>query len=319
MILSSRWFLAFFMICLFCPLPGESKIIEKVYAVVNGEIITLTEIVEYQDKLKNGGFLNDLLFSDPEERDKALHDKDFLIKLMVDEKIMDYEIKQQGLQITEERVKKEIGSIAKRQNMSVNQMEQAIGAQGMDFLEYRDFVKKSIERRQLVEKEITSKIKISEQDIVSHYLATSEGKKSQVFEFTLSHILLPKGAKDKAQDVLTALKKGESFDALAAQHSVDSESKLKSGAFGKFKSGEMIKQIEDSIRNLKIGQTSNAVETPMGLHIFRVSDKKLVNDPKMEKEKQNIYQKLFAQEFKEQLEYWLLQKRKDAIIQVNKL
>lgn len=318
MILSTRWLLAFFAVCLFFPLHGTSKVIEKVYAVVNGEIITLTEIAEYQDKLKNGGFLNDLLFSEPEEREKSLQDKDYLTKLMIDEKIMDYEIKQQGLQITEERVKKEIGSIAKRQNMSVAQMEQAINAQGMDFLEYRDFVKKSIERRQLIEKEITSKIKISEQDIVSHYIATSEGKKSQIFEFTLSHILLAKDAQEKAQEILGALEKGESFDALASQHSVDSESKSKSGAFGKFKSGEMIKQIEDSIRDLKIGETSRVVQTPMGLHIFRVSDKKLVDDPRMEKEKQTIYQKLFAQEFKEQLDFWLRQKRKDAIIQINK-
>ena len=51
---------------------------------------------------------------------------------------------------------------------------------------------------------------------------------------------------------------------------------------------------------------------------FKVLDKKLVKDPEIEKQKQSIYQKLFSREFKEQLSFWLIQKRKDAIIQINK-
>jgi peptidyl-prolyl cis-trans isomerase SurA len=307
-------------ILLFLLLIGQvasAEVIEKIYAVVNGEIITLTEIADYRERLKSGGFLNDLLFSEPEVRDKALEDKDYLLKLMIQEKIMDYEIKQQGLQITEERVKKEIGTIAKRQNMSMAQMEMAIESQGIDFLEYKDFVKSSIERRQLVEKEITSKIKISEQDIVSRYLATNGSKGSQIFEFSLSHILLKTQDKPVAEKVISSLENGQSFESLVSQFSTDTDSKDNSGFFGKFKTGEMISAIERAIQDLQVGQTTGIVETPMGLHVFKIMDKKLVNDPRMEKEKQNIYQQLFAQEFKEQLSFWLSQKQKDAIIQIN--
>lgn len=303
---------------LFLPAVGQTRVLEKVYGVVNGEIITLTEIKEYQKKLKTGGFLDDLLFSDPVVREKAAKDKDQLLKLLVDEKIIDYEVKKNGLLVTEERVSNEIGTIAKRQNLSVNQLKQTLRDQGVDYADYRDFVKKSVERRQLVEKEITSKIKISEQDIVSHYLSKTGSGKSQVFEFTIAHILLNPADKEKAKELSAKIKSGSFFDELVKKHSTDSDTKNKNGRFGTFKSGEMIASIENAIKELKIGDSSTVVKTPMGLHIFKVLDKKLVKDPEIEKQKQNIYQQLFAEAFKEQLNFWLIQKRKDAIIQINK-
>ena len=165
---------------------AHSRVLEKIYAVVNGEIITSTEIKDYQKKLKNGGFLNDLLFSDPKERKKAIDSRDYLLKLLVDEKIIDFEVKQNGFLVTQERVSKEISTIAKRQNLSVSQLKSTLKQQGVNFTEYQDFVKTSIERRQLVEKEITSKIKISEQDIVSYYLSKNKNSSSQVYEYNFS-------------------------------------------------------------------------------------------------------------------------------------
>lgn len=315
---SSAWIFAVLATVFLGPQISSAKVLEKIEAVVNGDIITLSEINEYQHKLKHGGFLNDLLFSDPEVVKKASTDKDYLLKLLIDEKIIDYEVKQNGFLVTDERVNKEIATIGKRQNMSVDQLRETLGHQGVNFDEYRNFVKKSIERRQLVEKEITSKIKISEQDIVSHYLSNNKASQSQIFEFNVSHILLNLDDQAKADDVLARLKKGESFEKLVTDFSVDNDTRKQAGKFGTFKSGEMIASIQNAIEGLKIGQTSSVVKTPMGLHIFKVNDKKLVEDPEIEKQKQNIYQQLMAQAFKEQLDFWLVHKRKDAIIQVNK-
>ena len=295
---------------------SQAKVLEKIYAVVNGEIITLTEINDYQKKLRTGGFVNDLLFADPVERKKAIGSRDYLIKLLVDEKLIDYEVKQGGFLVTPERVNKEIRNIAQSKGLSKAQMKSALRQQGISFVEYQDFIKKSIERRQLVEKEITSKIKISEQDIVSHYLTKSKQETTQVFEYHLSHILLPKNKKTLAKEVANQAK--NNFSSLVSKHSVDKDSKKQDGKFGVFKSGEMISSIENAIKTLEIGGTSQVVSTPLGLHIFKVTDKKIVNNPQIEKAKQRIYQTLFARAFKEQLKFWLIQKRKEAIIQINK-
>ncbi len=308
---------SFFFFLIFLSNPGETKILERINAVVNGEIITLTEIREYQNKLKNGGLLDELLFSEPKVREKALKDSEYLLKLLVDERIIDFEVKRQNFLVTEEKVNKEVTTIAKRQNMTLAQLRKTLKAQSISYEDYRSFVKKSVERRLLVEKEITSKIKISEQDILSYYLANNPSHGSQVFEYSLSHILLESGDENKAKEILKDLTSGVSFEDLILKHSVDSDSRKQGGEFGDFKSGEMIVSIEKVIRNLKIGETSSIVKTPMGLHIFKVTDKKLVEDPAIEKQRQKIFQKLYARAFKEQLVFWLSQKRKEAIVQIN--
>ena len=291
-----------------------ARILEKIQAVVNDEIITLTEIKEYQNKLKNNGFLDELLFSEPKVRKKALKDPDYLLKLLVDEKIINFEVKRQNLLVTQEKVNKEISAIAKKQNMTLTQLRKALTP---SYEDYHSFVKKSVERRLLVEKEITSKIKISEQDIISDYLANNPSHGSQVFEYSLAHILLKTGDKDKASKILKDLASGIPFENLVTKYSTDPENRKLGGAFGDFKSGEMIPSIEKAIENLKVGESSSTVKTPMGIHIFKVTDKKLVKDPAIEKQRKKIFQKLYAKAFKEQLGFWLSQKRKEAIIQIN--
>ncbi len=298
--------------------PSEGKILEKIQAIVNGEIITLTEIKEYKNKLKTGGFLDELLFSEPEVREKALKDTEYLIKLLVDERIIDFEVKRQNFLVTEKKVNKKLLTIAKKQNMTLTQLKKTFKTQSVSYKDFYSFVKKSLERRFLIEKEITSKIKISEQDIISDYLANNPSNGSQVFEYSLAHILLKEGNEKKAADIIKELNSGSSFERSVLKYSTDVDSRKQGGDFGNFKSGEMIASIEKAIENLKVGETSAVVKTPMGLHIFKVFDKKLVKDPAIEKQRQEIFQKLYAQAFKEQLNFWLSQKRKEAIIQINK-
>jgi len=294
------------------------KVLEKIYAVVNGEIITLTEINTYRSNLKKGGFVNDLLFGDPAEKDKAIKSRDYLIKKLIDEKIMDYEVKKNGFVANDERVTKEISSIAKSRGASVNQMKEVLTSRGINFDEYQSFIRKSLERRQLVEKEISSKIKVSEQDVEAYFASKKGGAAGQTFAFDLAHVLLPGDKKALAQEVAKKAKNGTPFAELVSQYSVDTDGKDSGGAFGTFRSGEMLASVENSIKNLEAGETSNVVETPMGFHIFKVTEKKITSSASLEREKPQIQQFLFAKAFKEQLEFWLSQKRKDAIVQINK-
>ena len=112
---------------------SQARILEKIQAVVNGEIVTLMDIREYRNKLKNGGFLDELLFSEPEVKKKALKDSDELLKLLVDEKIIDFEVKRQNLLVTEEKVNKEIAMIARRQNLTPSRLRETLKKQSVPY------------------------------------------------------------------------------------------------------------------------------------------------------------------------------------------
>ena len=201
-------FLVFWFSCGAQAQVGRGRILEKIYAVVNGSLITLTDLESYREKLKKGLFVDELIFDTPEKREKSLRDSQYLLKLLVDQQIVDGEIKRSGFVITPAQLTKELTDMAGRQNMSLSQMKKAIVEQGISFADYESFVKKRLETRQLLEREITSKIKISEQDIVSHYLSQNRNHLAQVYEYDLDHILFDPKEKKQALEILDQVKKG---------------------------------------------------------------------------------------------------------------
>src|SRR5690606_21566479 len=106
-----------------------------------------------------------------------------------DEKVIDSEVKRRNMEVPIERVEQEIRNIARDNRITRQQLTQALKAKGVSVSQYQDFIKSSLERQTLVEREVTSKIRISDEDISSHYLNKKGLSELQIFEYTLSHIL----------------------------------------------------------------------------------------------------------------------------------
>lgn len=301
---------------------AEAKVIEGIEIIINNEIVTQSDIERYRKRLQSGGLVDDALvqLSDPEKLKK---DPKALRNHLIDEKVLDSEVKKQGLEVTIERVEQEIREISKRNGISREDLKKALAQQGVKFSEYQDFIKTSLERQSLIEKEITSRIKISEEDISSYYLKEKGIQSAQVFEYELAHILfLPQNggdaaAKERAEQVLKRLKHSTmSFDKMAAQYSEDPNF-TQGGLLGSFKAGEMMKEIEAAVRGLPAGEVSDIVKTRIGYHILKVQKRTLVEDPAIENEKNRIRNILYAQAFKKQLRLWLDRKRDEAFIRIN--
>jgi len=86
------------------------------------------------------------------------------------------------------------------------------------------------------------------------------------------HILVATEA--EAKSIAEKLKKGETFDALAKQFSLDG-SKDYGGDLGYFTASEMVKEFSDALKSLKKGELSPPVKTEFGWHIIRMDDKKV--------------------------------------------
>lgn len=311
--------LIFFSLLLATPVV-HGDIIEAVLAIVNGSAITKLDMEQYRRRLRSGAMVDDLLGADHK---KLLKNRKALLNHMIDEKLIDDEVKANGLSVTVERVEQEISTIQRRNGITREQLQEALKRENTRFSDYQNFIKKRLERHGVIGKAITSKIKISDEDVIAAYEAKSNKLSSKSFEYKIAHILLRKGKRSdseqlkRAKLVLKKVKGGESFEKLASQYSEDLNFN-DGGLLGTFRSGEFLKPLENGIKVLAKGEVGGPVKTKLGYHILKLVDRKIVPDAQFEKNKEKIRAELYQKAFVKQFKFWLDQKRRLAFIRINK-
>jgi hypothetical protein len=103
-------------------------------------------------------------------------------------------------------------------------------------------------------------------------------------EVRARHIMvrIPIGAtqaqRDSVQSMVSELgdriAAGESFEALARQHSQDPGTAPAGGDLGYFQRGDMVAPFEEVVFSLQVGEVSGVVRTPVGFHLIRLDDRR---------------------------------------------
>lgn len=299
---------------------ANSEVVEKIVAVVNNEIVLESDFPLLVSKIKKRVLDENLL---PENQSAFLNfDRHSLLQYMINERLLDSEVKRLNLNVTDEKVDQKIRDIAKSNRITAEEVLATVQQEGVSVEEYKSTLKSQIERQSLIENEVISRLRISDEDALSEYLKTNPSSKISVNEFSISHIFFnpkkgsPMDAYKRAEDVLLRLKQGESFELLAEQNSEDPNFS-KGGYLGSFKSGEFMPEVEQSISDMNPGQYSGIIKSRMGFHIVKLISKSVSPDPKFEKEKEKIKNHIFSQTFRRQLRLWLETKREEAFIKIN--
>jgi peptidyl-prolyl cis-trans isomerase SurA len=302
---------------------ATAETVERIVAVVNDEIITTTDVEKYAARLKTGGLADDLLIPDDTTKQALLKDREKLLQTMINAKVIDSEVKKQNLSVPIERVEQEIRKVAKNNGVSRDELKSALAERGIPFSDYQDFIKTGLERQSLVEKAIASRIKISEDDVMNAWAAKHGGTEEQAFEYTLAHIYFDsskaggaKASRQRADEALAKLKSGVPWDREAADASEDPGYE-QGGLLGVFKTGELQKDLDSAIMKLQPGEFTNVIPASGGYEIVKVVKKKIIPDPRTEKEREGIRQQLYETAFKKQLHDWLEQLRTDAFVRIN--
>ena len=116
----------------------------------------------------------------------------------------------------------------------------------------------------------TIKPSVTDEEVKAAY--DKEASKVKVSERVRARHILVQTEKE-AKDVLARLNKGEKFEDIAKQVSLDG-SKDYGGDLGYFSAEEMVPEFSKAAFSLKIGETSEPVKTDYGWHVIKVEDRK---------------------------------------------
>lgn len=115
-----------------------------------------------------------------------------------------------------------------------------------------------------------------------------------VSQYRISHIVLSSEA--DAREVLARAKKGEPFDKLAREKSIDA-SKSEGGSLGWLLPNQVMAAISNVMVNLDQGAVAAApIQTPAGWHVLKVDEKRPFKAPSLEQSKDQIRQGMQQQQ-----------------------
>ena len=130
--------------------------------------------------------------------------------------------------------------------------------------------KKKIIIARLLQDEVDNKVVITDEDIELFYTA-NKGKYMTPEIMRVSHILVL--SKDDADKIAEEINRGANFEDLARAKSVDPTAQ-RAGDIGYFPKGQILPEFEEACSLLQIGDISGIVETTLGYHIIKLTDRK---------------------------------------------
>jgi peptidyl-prolyl cis-trans isomerase SurA len=194
-----------------------------------------------------------------------------------------------GIKVSDEQVNAAMDDIAKRQNLTLEQLPARLTADGMDYNTYRVELKREIARQILRSRDVVQRINITPREL-DQYLERQNHTASASNEYNVSHILIPVAqdatpaqlatASKRAQEVEQHARTGEDFGKLAITYSA-AETALEGGSLGWRKGNELPTFLGDVVAHMKPGDTSEVLQTPSGFHIVKLNDVRTAGGPQI--------------------------------------
>jgi peptidyl-prolyl cis-trans isomerase SurA len=253
----------------------HGEMLDRIAAIVNDGLVLKSELDVQMDAVTKR-----LQEQKVELPSQSVLKQQVLDRLIVQE-IEAQHAKRVGLTVSDEQLNSALQEIASRNKIAFDQLPTALAAQGVDYKQYRESMRRELTLNTLRQRDVISHINVSPHEL-EQFLARQQSSAAND-EFNVSHILLslPEAATPqqleeithKAQDLAARASKGEDFGQLAIANS-NSQTALDGGQLGWRKGTQLPQFILDLVTQMKPGAVSAPVRTPSGFHIVKLNERR---------------------------------------------
>lgn len=255
---------------------ANAEVLDKIVAKVGTEIILMSELEQQINQLSSQGIDPELLI--PRE----------VLNQMVEQRLVVQKAKEYNIKIDEQAIK----DYAARYIQQIKSQYPTEAEFKADLVKmkltqselqkhFEDQITENALSEQLIEKHISTKVKVSESEMLEFYEASKDTLAVKPVSWPLSMIVrdtMPSAeAKQQTRAEIDRLYRevqaGADFAKVARENS-DCASAEQGGDLGFFKRGMMVKPFEDAAFKLSMREISEVVESQFGYHIIMLTDKK---------------------------------------------
>ena len=264
-----------FAACIAAPaaLAQRVAVVDRIVAVVNKEIITLSElngaIGQAERQLKRQG--------------TAAPPRDVLEKQLVERLILDKAqlqlARDSGIRVDELQLDRAVQRIVEENSMTLAEFRLALERDGVPFNLWREDLREQIVLTRLREREVEDKIQVTDSEI-DLFLEQSRMRPSERAEYNIAHILVRvpeqatperiEAARARGEKVIAEARAGVDFGQLAASYS-DSPDAMQGGVLGWRAHDRLPEIFSGALSRLQPGQVSELLRSPAGFHVLKLN------------------------------------------------
>jgi len=264
------------------PRPAPRSI-DRIVAIVNDEVVTANElrararVAEVQLRRQK---------IQPPSSDVL--ERQVLERMIVDRAQLQL-ARETGVRVDDATVNAALGRIAESNGLTLQALRQRLDADGVSFTQFRDDIRQDILLNRLREREVDSRIQISDSEL-DNFIAAQSGVSADSEEINVAQILLrvpENSASDRvdstrarAEELIVQLKGGADFARVAASFSNAPEA-LQGGELGWRNTDRLPTLFIDAIKGLKPGDVTPVIRSPNGFHILKVLGRRSGVDSKL--------------------------------------
>jgi peptidyl-prolyl cis-trans isomerase SurA len=248
------------------------ELLDRIVAVVNKEVITQYDLEERIGRVQRELQRRGTGIIDRSEIEHQVLDR------LVMERVQLQFARETGMRVDDLELDRTVNRVAEGNKLSLSEFRQTLERDAIPFDKFREDLRNEILLNRLREREVTSKITVSEGEIDNLMLEQSERKEIGT-EYNIAHILIrvPEQAtpdqvqarRARAEEAVKRLRDGADFAQLAATYS-DAGDALQGGLIGWRSTQRLPELFVEAVSSLKPGDVSGVFRSPAGFHVIKL-------------------------------------------------
>lgn len=292
------------------------RLVDRLEASVNATPILRSDLAHFRATLPLRAQLDPLFAGSAlAEKGAKASDDDVADALIQDRLILS------AFPVADSEVEQEVQSIQSSNKIDRSKLKAALAQQGFSFDDYFELIRISTSKRNLIDREIRTKVAVSDEDVRAHYASRVSGSGEAAKTYHIRLLVLSRrnfkteaALRETSERAVAALKTGDSFEEVVARYS-DDPSKESGGDLGFLAEGQMSPEIRAAVKGLREGGVSAVFGSPKS----RLMILQLVATGKGEESglalvREEIRNQLAAAEYQRQIQLWLARQKQAAHI-----
>jgi len=310
-----------FLVSITVPGAAASRIVERIVALVDNEIILLSEL-EKRGASAGVPPAKEEDFMSEARRQQAL---ERVLWQMIDDLLVKKKAGEMKINVENIEVERAIDNVALQNGVSRAGLFEAIRKQGLTVDGYRRDIRRQLLKHKVMSLKVRGRVRISDEEARRFYNGqVREVRSGDAFVGAHIVIKVPPSAgaatvaarRRVADKALEKLREGVPFEEVAAEMSEDEGTAQSGGVIGRHMPGEIRPELDRAYLDMEPGEISGPVRSSMGFHILKLIEREASAVMPFSDVRDRIKAQLIEVEMAKQEKLWIEELRRLSYIDV---